>query len=204
MRNSVAAILVAGVLAAAWPATAASPADDITVNVDREGNTFTVSLDMVVAAGADETWEVLTDFDKMSQILSNVDASKVVARDGNLIRVSQQSHASVGLLKLSLKNVREIELTPNREIRSKQLEGDLKSSDFTTKISPEGAKTHVSVRGQFVTKGAGSAVVNADVVAKQTRRQYDELRQEVLRRKSNLPPPPCLLAKTCDQQQPTG
>ncbi len=203
MRNSFAAILTAGVLAAAWPATAASPADDIAVNVDRDGNTFTVSLDMVVAASPDETWEVLTDFDRMAQILSNVDASKVVTRDGNLIRVSQQSHASVGLLKLSLKNLREVELTPNREIHSKQLEGDLKSSDFTTKIAPEGGKTHVSVRGQFVTKGAGSAVVNADVVAKQTRRQYEELREEVLRRKGNLPPPPCLLAKNCEQQ-PSG
>ncbi len=204
MRNPFPVVVMAGFLAVAWPATAASPGDDITVNVERDGNTFSVAVDMVVAAGADETWEVLTDFDKMSQILSNVDASKVVARDGNLIRVSQQSHAQVGLLRLSLKNVREIELTPNREIHSKLLEGDLKSSDFTTRISPDGANTHVSVRGTFVTKGAGSAVVNVDAVAKQTRRQYEELREEILRRKGHLPPPPCLLAKTCDQQQGTG
>lgn len=204
MRNPFAAVVMAGFLAVAWPATAASPGDDIAVNVDRDGNTFTVSLDMVVAAGVDETWGVLTDFERMAQILSNVDASKIVARDGNLIRVSQQSHAQVGLLKLSLKNVREIELTPNREIHSKLLEGDLKSSDFTTRISPDGANTKVSVRGQFVTKGAASAVVNVDVVAKQTRRQYEELREEILRRKGNLPPPPCLLAKTCDQQQGAG
>lgn len=202
MRNPFAVVVMAGFLAVAWPATAASPGDDIAVNVERDGNTFTVSLDMVVAAGADETWGVLTDFERMAQILSNVDASKIVARDGNLIRVSQQSHAQVGLLKLSLKNVREIELTPNREIRSKLLEGDLKSSDFTTRISPDGANTRVSVRGQFVTKGAASAVVNVDAVAKQTRRQYEELREEILRRKGNLPPPPCLLAKTCEQQAP--
>ena len=202
MRNPFAVVVMAGFLAVAWPATAASPGDDIAVNVERDGNTFTVSLDMVVAAGADETWGVLTDFERMAQILSNVDASKIVARDGNLIRVSQQSHAQVGLLKLSLKNVREIELTPNREIHSKLLEGDLKSSDFTTRISPDGANTKVSVRGQFVTKGAASAVVNVDAVAKQTRRQYEELREEILRRKGNLPPPPCLLAKTCEQQAP--
>ena len=78
MRNPFAVILAVGFLTIAWPAAAASPGDDITVNVEREQNTFTVSLDMVVPASADETWEVFTDFDRMAQILSNVDASKIV------------------------------------------------------------------------------------------------------------------------------
>ena len=81
---------------------------------------------MAVPASPEETWEVLTDFDKMAQILSNVDSSRVVNRDGNLIQVAQKSHASVGLVRLSLDNLRQIELIPNREIRSRLLKGDLK------------------------------------------------------------------------------
>ncbi len=198
MRNPFAIVLAAGLLAIAWPAAAAAPGGDIAVNVERDGNTFTVSLDMTVAASADEVWEVFTDFDRMAQILSNVDTSKVVARDGNVIQVAQKSHASAGLLRLTLQNKRQIELVPNREIHSRLLEGDVKSSDFTTRLTPEGNVTRVSVQGKFVAGGLGAAALTPESVTKQTRRQYQELRDEVLRRKANLPPPPCILAKSCE------
>jgi carbon monoxide dehydrogenase subunit G len=200
MRNPLAVVLTASLLAIALPATAAAPADDIAVSVERDGNTFTVSLDMRIAADASEVWEVFTDFDRMAQILSNVDASKIVSRDGNVIQVAQKSHAAVGLVRLSLDNVRQIDLVPNREIRSRLLKGDVKSSDFTTRLTPDGAATRVSVKGKFTVGALSGAAINEDAVAKQTRRQYDELRAEVLRRKAKEPPPPCLLAKTCGEQ----
>ena len=200
MRNPFAVILAVGFLTIAWPAAAASPGDDITVNVEREQNTFTVSLDMVVPAGADETWEVFTDFDRMAQILSNVDASKIVSRDGNMMQVAQKSHATAGLVRLSLDNLRQIELVPNREIRSRLIKGDLKASDFTTRLSPDGPATRVSVKGKFTVGALSGTAINEDAVAKQTRRQYEELRTEVLRRKNNLPPPPCPAGKTCEKQ----
>jgi carbon monoxide dehydrogenase subunit G len=196
------AVLLAAVSIAASPGTAdaAPPGSDINVRVERDGNVFTVDLDMTIAANTEETWEVLTDFDKMAQILSNVDSSRIVSREGNVMQVAQTSHASVGLIKASLKNLRQVELVPNREIRSKLLNGDLKSSDFVTRIAADGAGSRVTVKGKFTVGGLSAAVVNEDSVSKQTRRQYQELREEVLRRKAKEPPPPCLLAKTCEQQ----
>ena len=55
------------------------------------------------------------------------------------------------------------------------------------------------MKGKFTVGALSGTAINEEAVAKQTRRQYDELRQEVLRRKANEPPPPCLLAKTCEQ-----
>ncbi len=201
MLKPAAVVLVTlSLIVSSGQAPAAPPSgSDINVRVEREGNVFTVDLDMAVPASPEETWEVLTDFDKMAQILSNVDSSRVVNRDGNLIQVAQKSHASVGLVRLSLDNLRQIELIPNREIRSRLLKGDLKASDFTTRITGEGSGTRVTVKGKFTVGALSGTAINEEAVAKQTRRQYDELRQEVLRRKANEPPPPCLLAKTCEQ-----
>ena len=117
-----------------------------------------------------------------------------------MIQVAQKSHASAGLVRLSLDNLRQIELVPNREIRSRLIKGDLKASDFTTRLTPDGAATRVSVKGKFTVGALSGAAINEDVVAKQTRRQYEELRTEVLRRKNNLPPPPCPPEKTCEKQ----
>ena len=187
------------------PLAAGAPANghDATAHVTKDGATFTVEAEFSVAATPEEVWDVITDFDRMSQIVTAVDSSKVVSRDGNLIQVSQKSHASAGLVKLSTESLREVQLTPPKEMRSHLLKGDLKSSDFTTRVIDEGGGiTKVSVSGKFVAGALTAGVITPDTVEAQTRRQYQELREEILRRKAKEPPPPCLLAKNCTQ--PTG
>lgn len=171
--------------------------EDITVEVDKDGSTFTVSAELTVAADADEVWSVLTDFDHMAQILSNVDASRIANRDGDKFDVIQKSHASAGLLHISLDSVRRIELSPKQEIRSRLLKGDLKSSDFTTRVVEHGNVVKITVHGTFVVAGLMGAAITPETVGAQTRQQYEELREEILRRKAKQPPPPCLLAKNC-------
>lgn len=172
---------------------------DIAVHATKDGATYTVEAEFTVAANADEVWEVLTDFDRMAEIVTSVDTSRIVSREGNLIQVAQKSHASAGPLRFSMENVRQVELTPNREIRSRLLKGDLKASDFTTRINDEGGLSKITVQGKFVAGGLAAGAITVESVEAQTRRQYQELRDEILRRKAKEPPPPCLIAKTCQQ-----
>jgi carbon monoxide dehydrogenase subunit G len=187
-------------LAAVVPTHSASLAgSDVAVRAQRDGETFLVEADWSVAASADEVWGVLTDYEHMAQILSSVDMSRIVRRDGNRLEVAQTSHGNVGLLHVSRDSVREVELTPKREIRSHLLKGDLKASDFTTRIAEEGGVSRVTVHGKFVAAGLAAAVLTVEAVETQTQRNFQELRSEILRRKSNEPAPACLLAKTCPQ-----
>jgi hypothetical protein len=187
-------------LAASVPACAApAPGPEIAVRVARTGDTFTVEADWSVAASADAVWDVLTDFDRMALIVSSVDVSRIINRDGNRFEVEQKSHGDVGLLRISRDSLRQVELLPKREIRSRLLKGDLKSSDFTTRITEEAGASRVSVRGTFVATPLAGAVITVDAVQSQAQRTYQELRDEILRRKAHEPPPPCLLTKTCPQ-----
>jgi hypothetical protein len=95
--------------------------------------------------------------------------------------------------------VRQVELSPKQEIRSHLLKGDLKSSDFTTRIAEDGGVIKITVHGKFVAGGLSASAITPELVESQTRRQYEELREEILRRKANAPPPPCLVAKNCTQ-----
>jgi hypothetical protein len=193
-------ILTAAIAFIASPLTthaAQTSGGDITVHVEKDGTAFVVSTELTVAANVDEAWAVLTDFDHMAQILSNVDASRIANRDGNKFEVIQKSHASTGLLRISLDSVRQVELSPKREIRSHLLKGDLKSSDFTTRIADEGGVIKITVNGKFVAGGLSASAITPETVESQTRRQYQELREEILRRRANEPPPPCLVAKNC-------
>ena len=195
--NFVAAIvfIVSSVFACATP----PGGRDITVHVEKDGNAFAVAAELTVAASTREVWDVLIDFDHMAQILSNVDLSRVANRHGNRFDVIQKSHGSAGLIHVSLDSVRAVELTPKREIRSHMTKGDLKSSDFTTRIAEEGGITRITVSGKFVASGLSAAAITPQAVQAQTQRQYQELREEILRRKAKEPSPPCLLAKNCAQ-----
>ncbi|MGE5088343.1 MAG: SRPBCC family protein [Candidatus Levyibacteriota bacterium] len=169
---------------------------DIAVHVERDGNAFAVAAELTVAATADEVRAVPTDCDHMAQILANVDASRITSRDGNTFEVTQRSHATAGVLRFSQDSVRQVELSRKREIRSHLLKGDLKASDFTTRIAEESGGVRITVRGKFVAGGLVASAITTDAVETQTRRQYQELRDEILRRKAG--PPPRLIARNCN------
>jgi len=195
--NFVAAIVLIAAPVFAWAALPAGR--DIFVHVEREGNAFAVAAELTVAASTDEVWDVLTDFDHMAQVLSNVDLSRVANRNGRRFEVIQKAHGDAGLIHVSLDSVRAVELTPKREIQSHLVKGDLKSSDFTTRIAKKGGLTWITVRGKIVAEGLSAAAITSEAVQAQTQRQYQELREEILRRKAKEPPPPCLLTKNCAQ-----
>jgi len=172
---------------ASWagPAAAASTADqDIAVKVHKEHTAFEIGFEFTVPATIEQTWNVLSDFEHMAQILSNMDSSRIVSRDGNRITIAQTSHGKVGFIPVSVDGLREIVLMPPTEIRSHLIKGDLKASDFTTQLHGEGAVTRVTVHGKLVVAPWVGFALSADKVAAQTRQQYQELRDEMLRRKA--------------------
>jgi carbon monoxide dehydrogenase subunit G len=172
---------------ASWagPAAAAQGGDqDIVVHVHKDHSTYEIDLEFTVPATIEQTWHVLSDFDHMAQILSNMDSSRIVSRDGNRITVAQTTHGKVGPIHVSVDGLREIVLKPPTEIRSHLLKGDLKASDFTTELHDEGAVTRVTVHGKLVVAAWAALALGADTVAAQTRQQYRELREEIIRRKA--------------------
>jgi hypothetical protein len=198
MRTIATALIAIAFVAVPWSAAVAqAPGSDVVARVQKDGSAFVVHVEFSVPATVDETWEVITDYDRMAQIVSSIDASKIVKREGNKVEVEQKSRASAGPIKVTLQSLREVELFPNREIRSRLLKGDAKSSDFTTKIVGDGPVLKVVGDGRFVPGGLAAAAITTESVEAQTKRQYQELRDEILRRKAKEPPPPCLLAKNC-------
>lgn len=185
---------------ATTPATASSPASahPVVAQARKGSSGYTVDASFTVAASHDLVWDVLTDFDRMAQILSSVDASKIVNRKDNEFDVEQESHATAGPLRASLLNVRRVTLVPKTEIRSRLVSSDsLKASDFTTRITPHGDLMKVDVRGTFVPSFLAGAVLSTENIEASVGKQYTELRDEILRRKNGQPRPACLAKKNC-------
>jgi hypothetical protein len=170
-------------LAQAPPRADAQDAKDIVVHVKKNGATIIVDVEMAVQAPPLAAWDVLTDYDHMAQFVTNVQASKITDRKGNTLVVAQKSGTEFGLLKFSFDNVREVELIPHSEVRSKLISGDMKASAFTTRIlSDGGGGARVLNHGEFVPTMWVPPVIGTAFLEAETRRQFHELRNEMMRR----------------------
>jgi len=164
-------------------------AQDIVVAITRHGDTFDIRVELVVDATPEEVFAVLTDYDHMARFVSNVLESQILQRDGNRIAVEQKSLLAFGLLRLEFTNVREVELLPFHEIRSRVTDGDMLGSSFTTKIAAKGTMTQIDNRGSFISNRWIPPLIGNAVLEAETRKQFQEFRVEILRRKGAIPGP---------------
>lgn len=166
----------------AQPAAAASDDSDIAVRVTKDGPTIHVAVDCPVSVPRAVAWEVLTDYEHMPRFVTNLQESVVRMHMGNRMQVFQRGKASRGPLSISFENLREVDLVPQSEIRSKMISGETMPAEFTTRIEERGGTIHVMHTGKYTPSMWVPPVVGPSLIEAETRKQYGELRGEMLRR----------------------
>jgi carbon monoxide dehydrogenase subunit G len=177
-------VLVAALLVCCSLCAAASDADlkKISVTVEVAGDLVTIDASLRIAASPKEVWEVLTDFDHMAEIVTNLQSSKVLSRSATTLVVAQQGRASAGPLTFAFETVREVELKPFYEIRARLLHGSMRKLEGTTRLIAESTGTRIVNHGEFITDVWVPPVIGPGFIEAETRKQYDEMRREILRR----------------------
>lgn len=157
-------------------------AQDVSVKVQRRGETVVVDVEASVAAPVRDAWSVFTDYDHMSSFISNIKQSKVLVRNGNSLEVEQSGQTKVAFLHFGFTAVRAVELVPMTEIRSSLVNGDFKAYASTTRITETPGGATITHHGEYVPKAWLPPLVGPAVVASETRKQYREFIAEIERR----------------------
>ena len=111
--------------------------------VRKDGDTIHVAVDCPVRAFADGRMGSARPITKMPKFITNVTESTVRMHMGNRLHVIQKGKASRGPLSIAFENMREIQLVPQSEIRSKVIAGDTMPASFVTRIEERSGVTHV-------------------------------------------------------------
>ena len=167
---------------AGLPAATAPPDTDIEVHVQKAGAEIIVDVDCPVSAPVPIVWEVLTDYDNMTRFVSNLQFSGVERRADHTLTVRQAGRINHGLLTFAFDNVREVELVPPAEIRSRLVSGNMKAGAFTTRIVELDGRVHVLNSGRYTPNVWVPPLLGPALIEGETRKQYAELRAEILRR----------------------
>ncbi len=180
---AVARIVAACLVAVAPPGALAAPDETgIVVHAAKEGDAIRVEVDCPVAAPRAVAWEVLTDYANMPKFIGNVRESTVRMRMGNRLQVFQKGQASRGPLSIDFENLREIDLEPQVEIRSRIIAGDTMPARFTTRIDERGSMLHIVHTGTYTPSMWVPPMVGPALIEAETRKQYAEIRAEIVRR----------------------
>jgi carbon monoxide dehydrogenase subunit G len=193
MTRALYTLLLATIASALLRSTAdAGPAHDetIAITVEARGDLVIVDADLAVPATPGEAWRVLTDYEHMAAFLPNVRSSRIVERDGDKLHVAQQGKAHYGLLSFSYQLLQEVALKPYTQIRSRAIGGSIRKSVGYTRLVAEGSGTRIVYHCESEPDLHVSRVVKQAFVEKATREHFENMKKEIVRRKTKAQPWP--------------
>lgn len=116
------------------------------VVVDARDGGYVATLSLLVAVPPPIALEVLTDFDHMADFVPNLNASRLLARNGNVFRVAQQGRAEFGPFSFRFESERQVELFPEGRLVAQRLSGSPKAMRSELRVLPNGAGTRIDYR----------------------------------------------------------
>jgi ribosome-associated toxin RatA of RatAB toxin-antitoxin module len=179
-RGACALLLGALLLAAIVPVLAAV---DTQIDVSRSGELYLVDAVMVVPFSPREAWDVLTDFDAMARFVPNLEVSRVTSRSGDRLQVEQRGVARWGPLSQTFTTVREIELQPIDEVRSKSIGGSLRQVSSVTRFAAAAGGTEIRHHVEFAMDTWMPSFLARPFLQHEVREQFDAVVGEMLRRR---------------------
>ena len=172
-------------LSIAWllQSVAALAADpEWVIAVEKRGGAFVVDASIDFPAPLPTVWEVLTDFDHMTTIMSNLTSSRIVSRSANTLRVEQEGVARYGFFSYAFASEREIRLEPMKRIVARQISGSAKSFASELQLSPASSGTAARYHAEMVPDSAIARTFGGPFVKHEIEEQFSAMAAEMARR----------------------
>lgn len=157
---------------------------EIVISVEKTGDAFIVDTRFDLPVPLRTAWEVLTDFDNMTGILSNLTSSKIVRRDGKTLYVAQEGLARFGLLSYAFTSEREIRLEPMKRILAKQITGNAKRFESELELTQIGSATQIHYRAEVVPDSSFARTFGGRFIKHEVEEQFTAMAAEMMQRKA--------------------
>ena len=163
-------------------AVAAQPG--LAITVEKRGDAFVVDATVDFPVPLQTAWDVLTDFDNMTSVLSNLTASRITGRSGNTLLVQQEGKARYGIFSYAFASEREIRLEPMKRILAKQLSGNAKRFASAMELSETGNGTQGRYHAEVVPDSGIARAFGGPFLQHEIEEQFTAMANEMVRRKA--------------------
>ena len=181
-------IALAGLLVPAVGALAQERASDppdearVASEVSREGEFFLVRVRADIAVTRALAWAVLTDYERYSEFIPEVDSSRIVSRAGNGVVLDQKGRMSFLFFSQPVDVRLAVVETPPSQVASRVLSGNLREFSGRYVISETSGGVRIEHSARFVPEFDLPPLLGPIVVRTVLERNFTSLLQEMQRR----------------------
>ena len=170
--------------AALLAACACATAQPIQVKAQKQGDTVVIDVEATAAVDPAVAFAVLTDYDQMPRYVSSLKQSRMARTGPNTLEVEQVAQTKLLFWNFTVRSLRSVQLVPNKEVHSQLIKGDFTRYEFTTRVQEKDGATVITHHGEYVPKSWLPPAIGPAIIQELTKKQYEEMIGEMLRRKS--------------------
>ncbi|WP_051710803.1 SRPBCC family protein [Andreprevotia chitinilytica] len=163
----------------------AAPATDATavrIDAHRDGGKIMVEGEFSAPVPRELAWQVMVDFDHMTDFMPKLTKSHVLNREGEKLTVNQHGTVHVGFFDVAFDSTREIELKPMSEIDSHSVGGDTGAMHSVATLAQQDQQTVISYRAEWVPTSVLIASFGVSTLKNQLGEQFQAMVHEMIRR----------------------
>jgi len=167
-------------LALAFPALC--HAADISLKAARHGDSFEVEAAAEFEAEVTLTWEVLTDYDRLSEFIPGMHSSRIVSRNKRRVIVDQSGDAKLLFFSFPMRVRLEIEEYPYERIVSRAIDGNFKEMSGSYTLEARGRRLLLRYTGSLTPGFSVPPLVGTMLVRNTMEKRFGAMVDEIVRR----------------------
>lgn len=157
----------------------------IVITAERQGEAIDIHASAQLQSDAETAWRVLTAYDRYTDFIPDLRASRIVARQGPTTTVEQTGDARVWGLPVPLEITFEIVEFPPTNLRSRAIAGTLRALENSYTLKPGEQGVGLDYVGR-ITPGFGFfGPIELQAVRQNVARQFQALADEIERQSAD-------------------
>lgn len=174
-------------LALAFPALC--HAADISLQAARHGDSFEVEATAEFEAEVALAWEVLTDYNRLSEFIPGMHSSRIVSRSKRSVVVDQSGEARLLFLSYPIQVRLEVEEFPYERIVSRAIEGNFKDLRGAYILEARGRRLLLHYTGSLTPDFSIPPLIGTILVRNTVAKRFGAMVDEIMRRQRLRPWP---------------
>jgi len=169
-------------LAAAWSALRPALAQDVSIRTVRDGDFINVSASAVMKVDPGVAWAVLSDYDHLAKFIPDMKSSRVVSRQGNVLRVEQKGDVGFFFYKEPVSMLLEVHEEPQTRITARGIEGNIKGLETRYDLQSSAAGVRLDYTGRFEPDFSIPPLIGMPIMNRVIERRFRAMVNEIQRR----------------------
>jgi len=155
---------------------------DISLQAVRHGDSFEVEATSEFEAEVPLAWEVLTDYDRLSDFIPGMHSSRTVSRNKHNVIVDQSGEARLLFFAFPIQVRLEVEEFPYERIVSRAIEGNFKEMRGAYTLEVHGRRLLLHYSGSLTPDFSIPPLIGTILVRKFVEKRFGAMVDEIMRR----------------------